>query len=107
MKLANKVDVVSTTAAAEWVEPRAETRGNTDQATHARDSESGGISLGLERVRQAAWHRKRQAFAALLQEVTVGRFEMRSWNSDAVPHRVLGCAFRLLRHDPLEQQLPG
>ena len=38
VKPANNADVVSTTAAAEWVEPRAETKGNADQP-HATDSE--------------------------------------------------------------------
>ena len=71
VKPANKADVVSTTAAAEWVEPRAETKGNADQPHTRRTQSRDSVSPGLERVRQAARQRKGQAFTALLHHVTV------------------------------------
>ena len=71
VKPANKAAVVSTTAAAERVEPRAETKGNADQPHTRRTQSRDSVSPGLERVRQAARQRKRQAFTALLHHVTI------------------------------------
>ena len=57
--------------AAEWVEPRAGTKGNADPPRTRRTQSRDSVSQGLERVRQAARQRKRQAFTALLHHVTV------------------------------------
>jgi RNA-directed DNA polymerase len=57
--------------AAEWVEPRAGTKGNADQPRTRRTQSRDSVSQGLERVRQAARQRKRQTFTALLHHVTV------------------------------------
>ena len=67
MKPANKAGL----PAAEWVEPRAETKANADQPHTRRTQSRGSVSPGLERVRQAARQRKRQAFTALLHHVTI------------------------------------
>lgn len=67
MKPANKAG----TPAAEWVEPRAETKGNADPPRTRRTQSRVSVSQGLERVRQAARQRKRQAFTALLHHVDV------------------------------------
>jgi len=56
---------------AEWVEPRAGTKGNADPPRTRRTQSRGSVSQGLERVRQAARQRKRQTFTALLHHVTV------------------------------------
>ena len=52
--------------AAEWVEPRARTEGNTDQSRTRRTQSRGSVSPGLERVRKAARLRKKQKFTTLL-----------------------------------------
>jgi len=57
--------------AAEWAEPRAGTKGNADPPRTRRTQSRDSVSQGLERVRQAARQRKRQAFTALLHHVTV------------------------------------
>jgi RNA-directed DNA polymerase len=49
-KPANKADML----AAEWVEPRAGTEGNTEQSHTRRTQSRGSVSQGLERVRQLA-----------------------------------------------------
>ncbi len=67
MKPANKAGV----PAAKWVEPRAGTKGNPDPPRTRRTQSRGRVSHGLERVRQAARQRKRQAFSALLHPVDV------------------------------------
>ena len=67
MKPANKAGA----PAAERVEPRAGTKGNADPPRTRRTQSRGSVSQGLERVRQAARQRKRQAFTALLHHVTV------------------------------------
>src|SRR5207237_10389835 len=56
--------------AAEWVEQRAGTKGNTDQPRTRRAQNRSGVSQGLERVRQAARQRKKEKFTALLHHVT-------------------------------------
>ncbi len=60
--------------AAEWVEPRAGTKGNADPPRTRRTQSRGSVSQGLERVRQAARQKKRQTFTALLHHVTVDAF---------------------------------
>ncbi len=57
--------------AAQWVEPRAGTKGNADPPRTRRTQSRGSVSQGLERVRRAARQRKRQTFTALLQHVDV------------------------------------
>lgn len=67
MKPANKAG----RPAAEWVEPRAGTEGNTGQSHTRRTQSRGSVSQGLERVRQAARQQKKEKFTALLHHVTV------------------------------------
>src|SRR5215813_10649649 len=66
MKPANKAG----RPAAEWVEQRAETKGNAGQPRTHRAQNRSGVSLELERVRQAARQRKKERFTALLHHVT-------------------------------------
>jgi RNA-directed DNA polymerase len=66
-KPANKVG----RPAAEWVEPRAGTKGNTGQPHTRRTQSRGSVSQGLDRVRNAARQRKKEKFTALLHHVTV------------------------------------
>lgn len=68
-KPANKVGK----PAAEWVEPRAGTKGNTGQQRTRRAQNRASVSQGLERVRQAARQRKKERFTALLHHVNVDR----------------------------------
>lgn len=67
MKPANKAGQ----PAAEWVEPRAGTEGNTGQPRTRRTQSRGSVSQGLDRVRHAARQRKKERFTALLHHVTV------------------------------------
>src|SRR6478735_6004265 len=67
MKPANKAGQ----PAAEWVEPRAGTKGNTGQPHTRRTQSRGSVSQGLDRVRNAARQRKKEKFTALLHHVTV------------------------------------
>ncbi len=64
---ANKV----ASAAVEWVEPRAGTKGNTGQPRTQRTQRRASVSPGLERIRNAARQRKKEQFTALLHHVTV------------------------------------
>ena len=57
--------------AAEWVEPRAGTKGNTGQPHTRRTQSRGSVSQGLDRVRNAVRRRKKEKFTALLHHVTV------------------------------------
>ncbi|MEX3968936.1 group II intron reverse transcriptase/maturase [Paraburkholderia sp. EG286B] len=57
--------------AAERVEPRAGTKGNTDQTSTRRAQNRESVSHGLERVRQVARQRKKEQFTVLLHHVTV------------------------------------
>ena len=66
MKPANKAGQ----PAAEWVEPRAGTKGNTGQPHTRRTQSRGSVSQGLDRVRHAARQRKKERFTALLHHVT-------------------------------------
>lgn len=67
MKPANKV----ASAAAEWVEPRAGTKGNTGQPRTQRTQRRASVSPGLERVRNVARQRKKEKFTALLHHVSI------------------------------------
>jgi RNA-directed DNA polymerase len=57
--------------AAEQVEQRAGTKGNTGQPRTHRTQCRAGVSQGLDRVRHAARQRKKERFTALLHHVTV------------------------------------
>lgn len=57
--------------AAEWVEPRAGTKGNAEQPRTRRTQSRDSVSQGLDRVRNAARQRKKEKFTALLHHVTV------------------------------------
>jgi RNA-directed DNA polymerase len=67
LKPANK----AASAAAEWVEPRAGTKGNAEQSRTQRTQRRASVSPGLDRVRLAARQRKKEKFTALLHHVTV------------------------------------
>lgn len=67
VKPANK----AASAAAEWVEQRAGTEGNTNQPHTRRTQSRASVSQGLERVRNAARQRKKEKFTALLHHVTI------------------------------------
>ena len=67
MKPANKAAPV----AAEWVEPRAGTKGNAEQSRTQRTQRRASVSPRLDRVRHAARQRKKEKFTALLHHVTV------------------------------------
>jgi RNA-directed DNA polymerase len=67
MKPANKAGQ----PAAERVERRAGTKGNTGQPHTRRAQDRESVPQGLERVRQAARQRKKERFTALLHHVTV------------------------------------
>ncbi|WP_434718320.1 group II intron reverse transcriptase/maturase [Paraburkholderia sp. A1BS-2L] len=62
--------------AAEWVERRAGTKGNTGQSHTHRAQNRASVPQRLERVRQAARQRKKERFTALLHHVTVDRLRM-------------------------------
>lgn len=57
--------------AAEWVEPRAGTKGNAGQSRTHRTQCRASVSPRLDRVRQAARERKKEKFTALLHHVNV------------------------------------
>lgn len=61
--------------AAEWVEPRAETKRNAVQQRMRRAQNRESVSQTLERVRQAAKLRKRERFTALLHHGTIELLE--------------------------------
>jgi RNA-directed DNA polymerase len=67
MKPANKAGQ----PAAEWVERRAETKGNMVEPRTRRTPSRESVSQGLDRVRQAAKARKKERFTALLHHVSV------------------------------------
>lgn len=60
-------------AAAEWVEPRVGTKGNTEQPHTRRTQRRASVSQGLDGVRQAAKLRKKQKFTALLHHINPAR----------------------------------
>ena len=60
-------------SAAEWVEPRAGTKGNAGHPHTRRTQSRERVSQGLERVRNAARQRKKEKFTALLHHITVDR----------------------------------
>src|SRR4029077_20421194 len=74
-------------AAAEWVEPRAGTKGNAQQSRTQRTQRRVSVSPGLDRVRHAARQRKKEKFTALLHHVTVDTLRMafHALKRDAAP----------------------
>jgi RNA-directed DNA polymerase len=68
-KPANK----AATAAAEWAEQRAGTKGNAGPPRTQRTQCRASVSPGLDRVRNAARQRKKEKFTALLHHVTLDR----------------------------------
>ena len=56
--------------AAEAVEPRAGTEGNAGQQSTLRPQIRAGVSQALDRVRQAARHRRKERFTALLHHIS-------------------------------------
>jgi hypothetical protein len=58
-------------SAAEPVEPRAGAEGNANQQSTHRTQIRARVSQALERVRQAARHRRKERFTALLHHVNV------------------------------------
>ena len=67
MKPANKAGQ----PAAEWVEPRVGTEGNTGRPHTRRTQSRCSVSQGLDRVRHAARQRKKEKFTTLLHHVSV------------------------------------
>jgi RNA-directed DNA polymerase len=67
MKPANN----AASAAAEWAEQRAGTKGNAEQSSTQRTQRRASVSPGLDRVRNAARQRKKEKFTALLHHVTI------------------------------------
>lgn len=59
--------------AAEQVERRAGTKGNTDQSNTCRAQNRASVPQGLERVRQSARQRKKERFTTLLHHVSIDR----------------------------------
>jgi RNA-directed DNA polymerase len=57
--------------AAESMEQRAGAKGNVDQQTTCRAQNREGVSLALERIRQAAKQRKKERFTSLLHHISV------------------------------------
>ncbi len=75
--------------AAEWVERRAGTKGNTGQSNTCRAQNRESVPQGLERVRQAAWQRTKERFTALCSTTSPSTgFASRSMRSSAM--RLLG-----------------
>ncbi len=62
-------------AAAEPVEPRAETKGNADQQSTCRAQSRVSVSQALERIRKVARERKKEKFTALLHHISVDLLE--------------------------------
>jgi RNA-directed DNA polymerase len=56
-------------SAAELMERRAGAKGNVDQQTTCRAQNRASVSQALERIRQAARHRKKERFTSLLHHV--------------------------------------
>src|SRR6266700_3871749 len=62
-------------SAAESVEPRAGAEGNASQHNTDRAQKRATVSQGLERIRQAARHRKKDKFTTLLHHISTERLE--------------------------------
>src|SRR5919106_423639 len=62
-------------AAAEPVEPRAETKGNADQQSTCRAQSRVSVSQALERIRKVARERKKERFTALFHHISIELLE--------------------------------
>jgi hypothetical protein len=62
-------------AAAELVEPRAETKGNAGQQSTCRAQSRVSVSQALERIRQVARERKKERFTALFHHISIDLLE--------------------------------
>jgi RNA-directed DNA polymerase len=62
-------------AAAEPVEPRAETKGNAGQQSTCRAQSRVSVSQALERIRKVAKERKKEKFTALFHHISVDLLE--------------------------------
>ena len=60
--------------AAESMERRAGAKGNVDQQTTCRAQNRASVSQALERIRQAARHRKKERFTTLFHHLSVDLF---------------------------------
>src|SRR3984957_5641172 len=58
-------------SAAELMERRAGAKGNVDQQTTCRAQNRESVSQALERIRQAARHRKKERFTSLLHHISI------------------------------------
>ena len=63
-------------SAAELVERRAEAKGNADQPSTRRTQCRGSVTLGLERIRQAAKAREKERFTALFHHISLEHLEV-------------------------------
>lgn len=72
MNLVNKAG----SPAAEQGEPRAGTKGNADQHSTCRAQDRESVSQVLDRIRQAARHRKKEKFTALFHHINPEAFRM-------------------------------
>ena len=75
--------------AAEAVEPRAGTKGNTGQQRTRRAQIRESVSQALDRVRKAARQRKKEKFTALLHHISVELWRWPSTPSSVKPRRAL------------------
>src|SRR6266853_2688663 len=81
VKPANKVarpaaeQSVAGPAAAEPVEPRAETKGNAGQQSTCRAQSRISVSQALERIRKVARERKKEKFTALFHHISIDLLE--------------------------------
>ena len=62
-------------AAAEPVEPRAETKGNADQQSTCRAQSRVSVSQALDRIRKVAKERKKERFTALFHHISIDLLE--------------------------------
>src|SRR3954451_11979573 len=62
-------------SAAEPVEPRAVTEGNAGQQSTRRAQNRASVSQALDRIRQAARHRKKERFTTLFHHLSLELFE--------------------------------
>jgi RNA-directed DNA polymerase len=85
--VARKPTNKAVTTAAEPVERRAGTEGNTSQQSTLRAQDRDGVSQALERVRQAAKQRKKEKFTTLLHHINAAslRLAFFALKRDAAP----------------------
>src|SRR6266498_1774137 len=62
-------------AAAEPVEPRAETKGNADQQSTCRAQSRVSVSQALDRIRKVAKEKKKERFTALFHHISIDLLE--------------------------------